>query len=127
MLTKLTSYFLTDGTPCSPRLLIHPVDANGAPLDALNDVSHATFRSRSRQLIREPLGYVKTKIRQAARDPRALKWEQQLSGGEAQRLPRYLPTMPFGEGGASADKCIIYIYIYIFIFICICVRLYMYM
>ena len=84
MLTKLTSYFLTDGTPCSPRLLIHPVDANGAPLDALNDVSHATFRSRSRQLIREPLGYVKTKIRQAARDPRALKWEQQLSLEQAE-------------------------------------------
>ena len=91
-MTKLRDHFLTDGNPCSPRLLIHPLDASGNPVDEQTDASHAAFRSRSRALIREPLGYTKAKIRQAAKDPRALRWEEQLSLEQHSRDENASPT-----------------------------------
>ena len=99
VLTKLRDHFLTDGNPCSPRLLIHPLDASGNPVDEQTDASHAAFRSRSRALIREPLGYTKAKIRQAAKDPRALRWEEQLSLEQHSReaLPARAPTVMFAR------------------------------
>jgi len=75
VLTSLRSHMLTDGSPCTPRLIIQHVDPHGNPVE-LN--ARRAQLGTSRGLVREPLEYAKAKIRQAVKDPRALMWEDTM-------------------------------------------------
>jgi hypothetical protein len=80
VLSQMRERFLTEGSPSSPRLLIRAVDDEGRPVESGGGRSSvSTIRSRTRDIVREPLLYSKAKIRQAAKDRLGMKWEESMS------------------------------------------------
>ena len=79
---------LTRGNPCTPRLLIQLVDADGRPVDPQK---HESVGKGSRRLgtthefVREPLQFTQARIRQVVKDPRSLNWEESAALHEMTR------------------------------------------
>lgn len=96
---------LTRGNPCTPRLLIQLVDADGRPVDPQK---HESVGKGSRRLgtthefVREPLQFTQARIRQVVKDPRSLNWEENAALDEMTRSKQRRPSSE-SSSTASGD------------------------